>query len=419
MTAQFVSASRPLGSAFDLLAAYAPGGVFLERAVAGVAGVAGGAGGAQWGFGASGGGDFSQMLRATFDAIDRGGNSDGPPPFAFATIPFNRRNARMLVPRHGVRRDARGGTWAIDVDRSEGVDAGPTEQPPRPVRVGSAHGAFSGMQLRPIPAPDAYVGAVAAAVDRIRAGELRKVVLARTLELAAGRQLDPVQLLHRLRAVEPEAYTFAVGTGSGRVLVGATPELLVSRFGGDVRSNPLAGSAPRFGDPARDRESAEALLASAKEREEHELVVVAVQDTLAPMCESLEHDEEPELLGTANVWHLSTEFRGLLRDPAPDALTIAAALHPTPAVCGVPRDAAAALIRELEPFHRNGYAGPVGWVDANGDGEFVLALRCAELKGDVARLFAGAGIVSGSLPHGELDETERKFRAFLDSLRWG
>jgi isochorismate synthase len=118
------------------------------------------------------------------------------------------------------------------------------------------------------------------------------------------------------------------------------------------------------------------------------------------------------------VWHLATRFRGTLHEPAPDALSIAIALHPTPAVCGTPSSAASRLIRELEPFDRDGYAGPVGWVDAHGDGEFALALRCAELRGDDARLFAGAGIVADSDPALELDETERKFRALVDALRW-
>jgi isochorismate synthase len=418
MTPTFIATVRPLGGAFDLLAAYEPGGAFMERSGAGAAGA---------------GGDFrfatgahpdaiGRMLRATFGNIETPPPGGGPPPFAFMAIPFGlRRGGTMFVPRRGVRRDADGRTWAIDVDRiGDAAATGPdADDLRRRSRGGEAHEPFSGMQLRPVPAMDAYARAVQTALERIRAGELRKVVLARTLEVVAGRPLDSVQLLHRLRAVDPEAYAFAVGTGEGRVLVGATPELLVSRRGREIRSNPLAGSAPRFGDPARDRESAEALLASAKEREEHDLVVAAVERTLDPMCESLERDGVPALLGTANVWHLSTEFRGRLADPAPDALTIAAVLHPTPAVCGVPRDAATALIRELEPFDRNGYAGPVGWVDANGDGEFVIALRCAELKGDVARLFAGAGIVAGSVPDRELDETERKFRAFLDSLRWG
>jgi isochorismate synthase len=234
----------------------------------------------------------------------------------------------------------------------------------------------------------------------------------------AERAVDPRLLAHRLRAVDPDAYTFAAPTERG-VVVGASPELLVSRNGGEVRSNPLAGSAPRSGDAEEDRANAEALVASAKDRQEHAIVVDAVAETLRPFCQELTWDPEPVLRETPNVWHLSTRFRGVLRDPAVTALDLVAELHPTPAVAGEPTDAALDTIAELEPFGRGRYAGPVGWVDANGDGEWAIALRCAELRGDRAILYAGAGIVVGSEPEKEFDETERKFRAFLDALRWG
>jgi isochorismate synthase len=257
------------------------------------------------------------------------------------------------------------------------------------------------------------------AVGRIRAGRLRKVVLARSVLVEAGRELDPRQLARRLRAVDPEHFAFAAPAGSGGVLVGASPELLVRRAGRAVESAPLAGSAPRSGDPEQDRAHAEGLLASGKEREEHAVVVEAVARALRPFCEELAWDPEPVLLSTANVWHLATRFRGVLREPAPSALELVGALHPTPAVGGTPRGEALRTIAELEPFDRGAYAGPVGWMDARGDGEWAIALRCAELRGSTARLFAGAGIVAGSEPERELEETERKFRAFLDSLRWG
>jgi isochorismate synthase len=193
----------------------------------------------------------------------------------------------------------------------------------------------------------------------------------------------------------------------------------VSRHGLEVRSNPLAGSAPRSGDREEDRTNADVLVGSAKDREEHAIVVEAVADTLRPFCAELTFDPEPVLRETPNVWHLSTRFRGVLKEPAPSALDLVAELHPTPAVAGTPRDAALNTIAELEPFDRDRYAGPVGWVDAEGDGEWAIALRCAELRGDRAILYAGAGIVADSEPARELDETERKFRAFLDALRWG
>jgi isochorismate synthase len=275
------------------------------------------------------------------------------------------------------------------------------------------------MQVFPEPPPDAYERAVAEAVERIQRGTLSKVVLARTIRVEAGRTLDPRELLKRLRAVEPDGYSFAVDIGEGRTLVGASPELLISRFGNEIRANPLAGSAARAGDPSEDRENAERLGSSPKDRQEHAIVVEDVFRALNPVCRELTYDRDPQLLATANVWHLSTRFRGVLKDPSVTALDVVRALHPTPAVCGEPRDEAMRTIEELEPVPRHAYAGAVGWMDAKGDGVWALALRCAELNGSTARLFAGAGIVADSDPASELDETERKFRAFLDSLRWG
>ncbi|HVF08540.1 MAG TPA: isochorismate synthase, partial [Actinomycetota bacterium] len=293
-------------------------------------------------------------------------------------------------------------------------------QPFRPERVigDLPHGAFGPMQLTEEPPGDVYSAAVAEATASIGRGDLAKVVLARTLRVDAGRVLDPRRLLHRLRAVEPHCFTFAAPTSAG-VLVGASPELLISRRGDRVRSTPLAGTAPRAGDPDEDTANAEALAASAKNREEHAIVVEAVADVLRGFCHDLTFDPEPSLEPTANVWHLATRFVGTLRDPGVTALDIVAELHPTPAVCGAPPAAAASMVSELEPFDRGMYAGPVGWVDANGDGDWVIALRCAALDAERATLYAGAGIVAGSDPASEVDETERKFRAFLDSLRWG
>jgi isochorismate synthase len=206
---------------------------------------------------------------------------------------------------------------------------------------------------------------------------------------------------------------------TGSVLVGATPELLLRRRGRLIEATPLAGSSQRFGDAGRDRSSADRLFDSDKDREEHAVVVEDVHHVLDSFCEDLVHPHEPELLGTANVWHLATPFRGRLHDPSITALELVAALHPTPAVCGSPREAAREALEHLEPIERGGYAGPVGWMDANGDGEWAIALRCAEITGSTARLYAGAGIVADSEPEAELDETERKFRALLDALRWG
>ncbi len=406
-----------LGSAYDLLAAYQPEGVFMER---GGIGVAGGASPFVFGVAIAGTQAGPRVPGPTelFEGIEIVAADGGPPPFVFGCVPFDpHRTGWFQIPRRAVRRDHEGETWAIDFAR-------PGEEPaPRPTRrfVGRAapHEPFSGMQIRPEPLPDAYERAVASAVQRVRAGGLRKVVLARSVALVAGRELDPRALLFRLRAAEPHGYAFAAPVDGGAVLVGASPELLVSRAGREVSANPLAGSAPRYGDASEDAASAQRLMASAKDGEEHRIVVETVAATLGPVCERLTWDPEPVLLETANVWHLSTRFRGTLRDPAPHALELVSLLHPTPAVCGEPREAAMRVIRDLEPVPRGAYAGAVGWMDANGDGTWAIALRCARMRGDEARLFAGAGIVADSDPAAELEETERKFRAFLDALRWG
>jgi isochorismate synthase len=400
-----------LGDAFDLLAAYDPGGgAFFERSGLGVSMSI-----ANISITAPLSTDSARELHGWLSRFDEELGGTGRS-IAIGTFPFDRSGpGRLLLGERTVRRTTDGETLQIGVwDES----VGPQRLPPfERVIEPVVHDAFTGQQLRDSPSAADYGRRVAKAVDRIRTGELRKVVLARTMEVNAGRRLDPRRLVHRLRAVNPNAYTFAAPTTG--IIVGASPELLVSRFGRAVRSNPLAGSAARSGDPDEDRENAARLLASAKDHEEHAIVVDALGTTLASFCRELSWDPAPTLLETPNVWHLSTRFRGLLREPSPGVLELVEALHPTPAVAGEPRDAALEVIAELEPFERGSYAGPVGWVDASGDGEWAIALRCAELRGDRATLYAGAGIVAGSRPDAEVDETERKFRAFLDALRWG
>ena len=257
---------------------------------------------------------------------------------------------------------------------------------------------------------------VAAAVARIRAGGLRKVVLARDLYASAAAPIDERLLLTRLAARYPECYTFACAG-----LTGATPELLIKRQGSQVSSLVLAGTAPRGQDEAEDEALGAGLLASAKETEEHEYAAASVRDSLDPLCDQLTVAERPVLLKFANLQHLATTVHGTLsaRDASGaghSVLALLNALHPSAAVCGTPTEAAMELIRELEGMDRGRYAGPVGWVDSAGNGEWGIALRCAEIDGPRARLFAGGGIVADSEPAAELAETVTKFRAMRFAL---
>jgi menaquinone-specific isochorismate synthase len=250
-----------------------------------------------------------------------------------------------------------------------------------------------------------HMRAVATAVERIRAGHLSKVVLARDLIAVADSPIDTRVLLRRLADRFPSCYTFACAG-----LVGATPELLVRRMGGQVESLVLAGTIARDGES-----SAATLFASAKDREEHAYAADMVRAALAPLCEDLTLPDEPELLRLSNLIHLATPVRGRLRDER-SVLDVVASLHPTPAVGGTPTDGALDLIRELEHMDRGRYAGPVGWIDARGDGEWGIALRCAQVEGARARLYAGGGIVAGSDPAAELAETQTKFRAMRHAI---
>lgn len=266
---------------------------------------------------------------------------------------------------------------------------------------------------------------VAEAVRRLRAPQspLDKVVLARALRLVADGVWDARAVLRRLAGADPAATVYladlspAGAAYEGRLLVGASPELLVARGGDAVICQPFAGSAPRSADPDTDARNAAALAASGKNRHEHALVVDVMRAALEPLCVDLEIAAEPELHGTDALWHLSTPIRGRLRSADTTALDLALALHPTPAVGGVPTDLAAALITELEG-DRGFYAGAVGWCDARGDGRWVVSIRCAMLAADrrSALAHAGGGIVAESDPDDEVDETTTKFRTILTGL---
>ena len=262
--------------------------------------------------------------------------------------------------------------------------------------------------------PEHYEQAVARAAELIRAGELEKIVLAREVQVHAPAPYDPAALFGVLREEFPSCFVFCVGHGDA-TLIAASPELLVRREGHRVSTLALAGSTRRSADPAVDAHLGEQLLRNESYREEHAIVARRIERTLRPHAVWVTAAPEPELVTIANIQHLATPIRAQLAAPL-DALELAGLMHPTPAVGGEPRDAAAALIPALEGLDRGWYSGPVGWTDATGDGEFCVALRCALLRGNLARCYAGNGLVRDSDPARELAETEVKLQALLPLL---
>jgi menaquinone-specific isochorismate synthase len=262
-----------------------------------------------------------------------------------------------------------------------------------------------------VPAEQMWRDAVVDAVRRLRHGGLDKVVLARALDVEADQAVDPRIVAARLAERFPSCFTYVCDG-----LVGASPELLVRRTGRQAESLVLAGSTRRGASAEEDAVLEQALLTSDKDRHEHRLAVESVRDVFAGLATDVETDAEPHLLRLANVSHLATHVQAWLPQPPPSALALATALHPTAAVGGTPRSAALDVIRELEAAPRGRYAGPVGWVDAHGDGEFAIALRCAQLDGARARVWAGAGIVAESDPDAEVAETNVKLDAALSAL---
>jgi salicylate biosynthesis isochorismate synthase/menaquinone-specific isochorismate synthase len=262
--------------------------------------------------------------------------------------------------------------------------------------------------------PEHYVGAVTRAVERIAAGELEKVVLAREVQVHAPRDHDPAAILGVLREAFAECHVFCAGRGDA-TLVGATPELLVRREGQRASTVALAGSTRRSADPAVDDHLGEQLLRSPKDREEQAIVARRIERTLRDRSVWVTAAPEPVVVRMANIQHLATPIRAQLAEPV-GAVDLAGLLHPTPAVGGEPFEPAAALIPALEGLDRGWYAGPLGWTDAAEDGEFSVTLRCALLRGRVARCYAGVGVVRDSDPEAELAETEVKLQALLPLL---
>jgi salicylate biosynthesis isochorismate synthase len=262
--------------------------------------------------------------------------------------------------------------------------------------------------------PERYEEIVGAAVERIRAGEANKVVLARELTVEAARAHDPAALHGALRDLFPACFCFCFGTPEA-AFSGASPELLVRRSGAVAATVALAGTTGRSADPAVDDHLGEAMLHSPKVRDEHGIVVRRIERTLRPYAVWVHTEAEPAVIKVGNLQHLATPIRAQLAD-SHSAVELAGHLHPTPAIGGEPRDRAIELIDQLEGLDRGWYTGPIGWMDAAEDGEFCVGLRSALLRDREAHLYAGCGIVADSDPAAELQESELKFEALLPLL---
>ncbi len=330
----------------------------------------------------------------------------GSGPVAFGTFAFADEPGEsvLVVPRLVVGR--RGDvSWLTTVDATA-PDLTPAEAPAPPVAVSFADGALDG---------ERWMSVVADAVARIDNGELEKVVLARDLVATCGEPLDVRWPLQRLAEQYPMCWTFHVDG-----MFGATPERLVRRDRGLATPRVRAATIPPTRDDERDLALAATLARSSKDLEEHEYAVRSVADALEPHCSSMNVPEAPFVLHLPNVMHLATDVNGVVHDAATvSSLQLAEALHPSAAVGGTPTPVATAVIAEIEGMDRDRYAGPVGWIDASGDGEWGIALRSARVEGSTVRLFAGCGIVADSDPEAELAEAQAKFVPVRDALTAG
>lgn len=338
----------------------------------------------------------------------------GTGPIAFGALPFMPgAPSELVIPSLVVGRSPEGTRWVTTVTPQDQpapelrAILSQLDQPETPYPA-PGPGSFTVTSSRP---PKDWTSAVQEATARIRSGALDKVVLAREVIVEADEPILVDVVLNRLALAYPDCFLYLVDG-----FCGASPELLVGRSGDVVRAQPMAGTAPRRGDPAADARLAANLLASQTYRHEHQVTVDAVHDGLLEFSSYIDYEPEPSVVALANVQHLATNVEGRLSHPPASILELVEALHPTPAVCGRPRDAALKLIAELEGLDRGRYAGAVGWVDAHGNGQFAVSLRGATISGRTAQVIAGNGLVGDSVPEVELVETRAKLQAMLSAL---
>ncbi len=344
---------------------------------------------------------------AVLASIEHDDSVGGRAPIALGSIPFEPgAPSRLVIPSLLVGVSADGTRWVTTID-------GGDQPPPTLGAVARPTPSAQRFEVAPLTPVERYLDAVRAARDAVRSGALLKAVIAREVSVHSDRPIDVYAVLLRLKASFGSSHRYSIDG-----LVGASPELLVAVTGDVVRSHPLAGTAPRTGDPDTDRHAAARLIASTKDQVEHRVVIDMIHDTLLPWCSYLDWEPEPSIMTVANVQHLATAMEGRLSDPRPNAITLVRALSPTPALGGFPRDEALDLIAAHEGFTRGRYGGAVGWIDAHGDGTWAVTIRCAEFSPDrrSARLVAGGGIVSASDPSAELAETQAKLQAMLSAI---
>ena len=361
----------------------------------------------------------ARALSAMVGHNELGGPGTGP--VAFASLPFDPDSrGELIVPRVVFGTNGAGRHWVTVIEDSavDGAAAANdaiaevSEQLATEDAAADISAQPTTYELRSQLNPEVWRDeVVAAAVERIGRGELQKAVFARELVLTTDQPISAEAVVHRLASVFPTAALFLVDG-----FVGASPELLVGRNEDVVRAHPLAGTAATSSDPAVDQRQIAALLASDKDRWEHRITIEWLLDRLLPFCSYVDAEPEPSIVTLANVHHLGTLVEGRLSSPPTPILELVATLHPTPAVGGSPAKAALTLIDELERSDRGRYAGPTGWVDADGNGQFAVAIRSAQLGTTETRLFAGVGVVADSDPAAELAETRAKVRAMLGAL---
>ncbi|WP_248750282.1 isochorismate synthase MenF [Pseudomonas sp. MWU15-20650] len=330
---------------------------------------------------------FQKTLTHAFDQARRAGQAN---PIVVGAIPFDPAEASCLyIPEHAEWQARRGAVKTTVASLPELLEQ------------------------KNIPDEQGFKRAVEHAIVNFRHSDVRKAVLSVQRELLFAQDVDVGAMQNNLRAQNPGGYHFRVPMPDGATLIGVSPELLIHKDGLNFISNPLAGSAKRMADPQADQRNADWLSNSEKDHYEHRLVTEDIASQLGELCTQLNVPQRPSLISTPALWHLSTRIEGRLADPTVSALQLACRLHPTPAVCGFPTERARRLIRFVEPFERGLFTGMVGWCDAQGNGEWVVTIRCGTIKRNQVRLFAGAGVVEASSPDAEWAEVQTKLGTML------